>query len=291
MTNHLILQRFCRIDLLGIEVEARLDLAEEPVIEAESLGTLLEYQRSRDCRDLVRRLLDRGRLSWRSRSSTATGNSAENSGLTAEVLPSDQRPGAPVDVFVLTEREQVGTVVRDVDKLWLTERACLLVATASETDRAWQVRSALVDFFLAYRRANSGAASSTVVHEMRALREELRTLVDEVRGLRADIVQQLDIDARVRKLEARRERTPPAPPKLVRDPHAAFVLAVERFLGSLPRDTEVCIQDVLRSLELEFTEARARRIGIMLARLGWTCVRRARTDGGHVRVYQRVKSE
>jgi hypothetical protein len=65
MSKAIVLRRFARVNLLGLDIDARTDLADEPVIEAEDLGKLLEYQRPRDCRDLVRRLIDRGRLSWR----------------------------------------------------------------------------------------------------------------------------------------------------------------------------------------------------------------------------------
>ncbi len=191
-------------------------------------------------------------------------------------------------MFVVTEREQVGTVVRDVDKLWLTERACLLVATASETERAWQVRTALVDFFLACRRerANPTGLSSTVVHEALAAR-------DEVRQLHADITAKLDLDARVRKLETRHGRspTPSMAPKVPLDPRSAFDVSVRELLGKLRRDEEISIPEILQSLGLEFADWRARRIGLQLSHFGWVSVRRERRNCGQVRVYQWSKAE
>lgn len=203
--NDLVLQRFCRIELLGVEVEARLDLADEPVIEAGSLGQLLEYKDSWRCRQLVRRLLDDGRLSGRSSHGESTDNSAENSGFSENKTGLRYQTRANFDafktedVFVETVHEQVGAVVRDVEKLWLTERACLLVATASETERAWQVRTALVDFFLAFRRDQAVSGAST--NEVCALRQE-------VADLRTEMVRHFGIDARLRKLEQKRGRAP-----------------------------------------------------------------------------------
>jgi hypothetical protein len=172
------MQRFARVPMLGINIDARLDIANEPCIEAEDLGRLLEYGRPRDCRDLVRRLLDAKRLSRTARSCTAPQNSADNSTVV--------QTNRSADVFAVEVIEQHGVRAGTTEQLWLTERAALLVATASDTERAWQVRTALVDFFVAYRKQG-------VV--------EVRAMLEEMRALRADIGAQLALDGRVRTLE------------------------------------------------------------------------------------------
>lgn len=135
------------ITILDTPIDARLDLGDTPRIEAESLGILLEYDRPRKCRELVRRMLDEKRLSWLSPHGGATENSANNSGWSG-------------DVFIEEHHGQVGAAIRDTEKLWLSERACLLVATASETERAWQVRTALVDFFMEHRQTHISKATT-----------------------------------------------------------------------------------------------------------------------------------
>ena len=79
MTNALVLQRFVRVPLLGIEVDFRLNIADEPLLEAEQLGVLLEYKRPRKCRELVQRLVDDGRLSRTAPHGGAPQNSPDNS--------------------------------------------------------------------------------------------------------------------------------------------------------------------------------------------------------------------
>jgi hypothetical protein len=184
-----VMQRFARVSMLGIDVEARTDLADEPCVEAEDLGRLLEYKDYHMCRRLVRRLLDDGRLSRTAFHSGSPQNSADNSGLSVAT----QRP---TDVFVVHVDGQLGVRPGTIEQLWLTERACLLVATASDTDRAWQVREALVDFFVQARKQRAGG-------DHRVL-DEARAMVDEARAIRADVARQLDLDKRVRQLEARR---------------------------------------------------------------------------------------
>jgi DNA-binding HxlR family transcriptional regulator len=283
----LVLQRFARVSLLGIEVEARIDLADEPVIEAGDLGRLLEYKESYKCRELVRRLVKDGRLSGRYSHGGSTEKSADNSGLSHTALVSVATRGTS-DVFVVTEREQVGTVVRDVDKLWLTERACLLVATASETERAWQVRTALVDFFMEHRRerTNPTALSSTVVHEVLAARDEMRKLADEVRAVEARVVQTMALDERLRNLEQKpgrkRREVVEAP---VRS-ETSIETAVKRFLERVPLDSEVTIDQIANATNVAVNPLNERKIGMILSRLGWIS-RRTRCEGRQIRIYRR----
>lgn len=179
--SNLVLQHITRVSMLGMDLDARTDLADEPCIEAETLGVLLEYKRPRVCRELVRRLVDDGRLSCTAPHGTAPQNSADNSGLSS----AEHRA---VDVYPVEVIEPHGVRLGTTEQLWLTERACLLVATASETDRAWQVRTALVDFFLACRRERTNASTPSV-----HVPEPFRTLVVMVAG----------IDARLHDLEVR----------------------------------------------------------------------------------------
>jgi len=171
--------------MLGIDVDARLDIADEPCIEAEDLGRLLEYGRPRDCRDLVRRIVDAGRLSRTARRSTAPQNSADNSTF--------RETNRPADVFAVEVIEQHGVRPGTTEQLWLTERAALLVATASDTERAWQVRTALVDFFIAYRNERRTGGDDA--------RLDARAMLDEARAIRDDVARMLQLDGRVRTLE------------------------------------------------------------------------------------------
>lgn len=196
MTNALVLQNFTRVSLLGLDIDMHTNIADEPVIEAKDLGRLLEYKDSRKCRDLVRNLVSAGKIVPYGGSFGTPQNSAE---IDVSVRPNHDRP----KVYAVNTIETHGVRPGTTEQLWMPVETCVLVATASETAKAWEVSVALVRFFFTYNdRSNPRGLSSAVAREVLAAR-------DEMRALRADIVQQLDIDARVRKLEARRERTPP----------------------------------------------------------------------------------
>lgn len=133
--------------LLGTPLEARLLPGDEPRIEAETLGQLLGYDRPRKARELVKRMLAEGRMNAN-------------------------------DVCPTVGQSLLPTIGRPPEQLWLSERAMLLVAAASETERAWQVRTALVDFFLTFRRGGGPHArdEGAVLAEVRALRAEVGEL-------------------------------------------------------------------------------------------------------------------
>jgi hypothetical protein len=269
--SSIVLQRLARVSMLGIDVDARTDLADEPCLEAEDLGRLLEYERPRAARQLVRRLIENARLSARSPRCVATENSADNS----MVVATDQRPA---DVFVVEQHGQVGTVVRTTEQLWLTERACLLVATASDTDRAWQVREALVDFFVHVRRERIGASGAALT--------QAQALVDEARAIREDVARQLELDKRVRQLEQRRERRPLAATPTSID-GATLEASLNALLEQMADDAEISIPDIAKALELDLDEGLSKKLGILLARIGWAPTRRLRVSGERHRMYHR----
>lgn len=207
MTNSIVLQHICRAKILGIDIDTRLNIADEPLLEAEQLGQLLEYKRHRKCRELVQRLVDDGRLSCTAPRRGAPQNSADNSQSVGTDHP-------PADVYAVEVIEPHGVRFGTTEQLWLTERACLLVATASETERAWQVRTALVDFFLAYRRQGlrNGTVENSSMAGLELIRDEVRQLVDEARAIEQRVVHSMAIDTRLRALEARQPRQPPQQP-------------------------------------------------------------------------------